>query len=480
MRIWPLVLVVAFVPLSCRNVEDATWPDDDGPEGTTDSETGPDVDPDTDDDSATGGGAPQAGDCVRYVDADVGSPGDGLSWAEALVSVQEGIDSARAAVIADPQLYACRVWVAAGTYHVFGNHPDDTILLRPGVEVYGGFAGFETDLEERDFAVNETILDGRAADDPGSRVCHVVTGEDGARIDGFTVRSGGGCSGGGWDIPPETGGGIYNHEVSPTIANCAFVDNLAHWCGGAVYNYYGSPAIVDCRFENNGAEECGGAIYTFQGAPLVIGSLFAGNHAARGGAMVNEDGSPTVESCRFFDNEGGSGGGGAMHNSRFWDGSEPLVLNCVFAGNTADFGGAIANEGGDPTLVNCTFFGNLAQDFGGAISNTWESSTAVLNSILWNDYPDEIHNSDSSIAVQRSDVAGGFAGAGNIDADPLFQNAVGDLYRIIEGSPCIDAADGTVAPEFDAEGHSRVDDAEAPNAGIGPPWADMGAFEHQP
>jgi len=48
------------------------------------------------------------------------------------------------------------------------------------------------------------------------------------------------------------------------------------------------------------------------------------------------------------------------------------------------------------------------------------------------------------------------------------------------GSPCIDAADGTVAPEFDFLGNARVDDPGSPNTGLGPPWADIGAFEYQP
>ena len=48
------------------------------------------------------------------------------------------------------------------------------------------------------------------------------------------------------------------------------------------------------------------------------------------------------------------------------------------------------------------------------------------------------------------------------------------------GSPCIDAADGPEAPERDLDGNERVDDPDSPNTGVGPPWADMGAYEHQP
>jgi len=41
-------------------------------------------------------------------------------------------------------------------------------------------------------------------------------------------------------------------------------------------------------------------------------------------------------------------------------------------------------------------------------------------------------------------------------------------------------ADGASAPEFDLEGESRADDPDTTNTGLGPPWADMGAYEYQP
>jgi hypothetical protein len=71
-------------------------------------------------------------------------------------------------------------------------------------------------------------------------------------------------------------------------------------------------------------------------------------------------------------------------------------------------------------------------------------------------------------------------GEGNFWADPLLVDPENGDFRFQPGSPCIDAADGTVAPEFDFLGNPRVDDPDSPNTGLGPPWADIGAFEYQP
>ncbi len=54
-------------------------------------------------------------------------------------------------------------------------------------------------------------------------------------------------------------------------------------------------------------------------------------------------------------------------------------------------------------------------------------------------------------------------------------------YHLSSDSPCVDAANGDVAPETDIAGNARIDvvDVEPQNSGKGPPWADMGAYEYQ-
>jgi hypothetical protein len=95
----------------------------------------------------------------------------GLSWDDAKKTVQAAIDAAAS---------GDEVWVMEGTYP--GN-----ITLNDGITLFGGFAGDETEQNQRDFRAHETVLEG---DGTGS----VVTGPNvkgtNATIDGFTVTKG--------------------------------------------------------------------------------------------------------------------------------------------------------------------------------------------------------------------------------------------------------------------------------------------------
>src|SRR5574342_685318 len=81
----------------------------------------------------------------------LGASGSGTSWANAYGNPQAALANA-----------ACtEIWVAQGTYKPT-NGTDRTIsfVLKSGVALYGGFAGSETLLTQRNLAVNPTILSG--------------------------------------------------------------------------------------------------------------------------------------------------------------------------------------------------------------------------------------------------------------------------------------------------------------------------------
>ncbi len=108
--------------------------------------------------------------CIRYVDGDAAASGKGTSWAEAFQTVQEGIGAAHAAVQADPEFDRCELWVVQGTYYIYVDSQENTVQLEPGVELYGGFIGTETERAERDWASNTTTLSGYDVDGGEIRV----------------------------------------------------------------------------------------------------------------------------------------------------------------------------------------------------------------------------------------------------------------------------------------------------------------------
>ena len=83
---------------------------------------------------------------------------------------------------------------ALGLEVVLTRDDDRTVsfVLRPDVWVYGGFAGTELLLEQRDWVANLTTLSGDigVAGDHTDNTHHVVVAADNSRLDGFTITGG--------------------------------------------------------------------------------------------------------------------------------------------------------------------------------------------------------------------------------------------------------------------------------------------------
>ena len=371
---------------------------------------------------------------VRFVTP--GGTGDGTSWTNA-GALQATVDAAA---------NGDEVWAVSGTYT---SESDCILTLKEGVDVYGGFAGTESLLTERDWTLNITILDGE-----GARRC--VTGADTALLDGFTITRG---------MSTDYGGGLYNESASPTISNCIFADNNADFSGGAVFGLYASPVITSCTFINNLSGQ-GGAIYSNYGTPILTGCIFSGNMAEEGGAICISSGDPHLTSCKLLENNAVDAGGGIYNDS-----GSPVLTNCLFRGNVSyDSGGAMGNLNGTPVLMNCTFTANRADyNHGGGISNEF-SSPQITNSIFWGNAaltdPEIYNDPNSSPTIIYSCMAGGYTGTGNIDADPLFVDSFFS-QQLREGSSCIDTGTTDGAPVDDIQEQVRPD-----GEGV-----DMGAYE---
>jgi hypothetical protein len=199
------------------------------------------------------------------------------------------------------------------------------------------------------------------------------------------------------------------------------------------------------------------------------------------GGLYVYDSQITIERCVFYENDGAAGGAIRLDNST------ATVESSVFDSNTASSSGVGAIDccdGCDLTVWNCSFFNNYG--YAGVVGVRTDAALNFRNSIVWQELPEapdyQIYAfSGSDTSVTYSLVQGGFTGGGNIDADPLFVDSEHCDFHLQPASPCIDAANGYTAPEFDYDGNTRVDDPATANTGYGDPdFADMGAFEYQP
>ncbi|HOZ47445.1 MAG TPA: SUMF1/EgtB/PvdO family nonheme iron enzyme, partial [Candidatus Hydrogenedentes bacterium] len=335
-----------------------------------------------------------------------------------------------------------QVWVMQGTY-VIGA----PVTMATGVKLYGGFDGSETTLDARDIQAHETVVDGNSG---VYHVLHLDSLTD-TVVDGFTIM--GGLANG--IFPDNAAAGILCSylDATNTVSNCVIRDNTASQMAGGIGCLTSSPLLKNLSIVNNSTPNGyggGGMGVGYNSSPMIINCLFQGNTAMDPGP-----------------GDGGGGGLGVDGNGF------PTLINCVFLNNAAGWeGGGIAmGNATQTTLINCTFYGNSAPSGGGAFRNSSHIGTSAINCILWDNSPDEIEDNGTAI-VTYSDVQGGYGGPGdnNIDANPLFVNpAAGDL-RLASGSPCINSADTASGPDYDFLGVARPQGA----------GSDMGAYEYVP
>jgi hypothetical protein len=418
-----------------------------------------------------------------YVDADAAGANNGSSWADAFNDLQDAL----AVVVAGDEIRVAQgIYKPAGyitppppppfadsNSQEFAATPGDrtaTFQLKNGVVIKGGYAGSgEADPNARDIEVYETILSGDLAgnDEPNfvnyeENSYHVVTGsncDSTAILDGFTITAGNASN-----YPTfSVGGGMHNTQSSPTVTNCTFTQNTAHYAGAMSNQDGSSPIVTDCTFTDNYAPGGGGgAIFYWHSGGSLTNCSFRNNSGRHGGAARIYASNVTITNCLFADNysSGGEGGGG------------------VYLGHCTAF------------FMLCTLSRNAADGSGGGIFNRDDSSNFTLqNCVLWNnsdsggmDESAQVHSVTTMATIDYCCIqgwTGNFGGTGNIDADPCFvepgywdPNEVwvdGD-YHLLPCSPCINTGDPDYIAEpneTDLDGRPRVIGGRI----------DMGAYE---
>ena len=350
---------------------------------------------------------------------------NGLTWATAFPAIELALANAN---VGDS------VWVAQGLYTprsqtVPGDFRSVSFIIPSGVDLLGGFDGTEATLAQRAGLFDQTILSGEIGSPlPGDNAYHVLHMENnffGNEIDGFVIRD-----------------GVATGSANPN--------------GGAAHTFNSNSAwFKNVTFEQNMGKD-GGALYSMLTNIYTSKCIFRGNTASRdGGAVCIRLAEHLSSHCQYFENAARRRGGAlCIRNSAFL--SE--LLNCVMDDNIAlRRGGAIFVAAGsqiNPTttlpggrlrITNCTIHGNgsLTREGGGL----WANESALVppqiivnNTIFWDNRDATAATGDDQIGgvfgVAFCDVQGGYAGANNIDADPQFINANGDVFKLTPSSPC--------------------------------------------
>lgn len=224
---------------------------------------------------------------------------NGTSWTDAFTDLHDAMALAEA---------GDEIWVAQGVYRPSATNDRTTrFQMLSGVRLYGGFAGTELDLSERDWQSHPAVLEGDIgvvgdSTDNSYNLLYLFRPDSLTVVDGFT----------------------FCHALAndPVVATGAVGSS-----GGALYimafDGEAYPVIRNCVFERNTALKHGGAVYINGGGSGSIASVF--------------------ENCRFRFNRAEEGNGGALYrNGGSWVDRPEDIKDCVFEGNLANRqGGAI-------------------------------------------------------------------------------------------------------------------------------------------
>ncbi len=474
---------------------------------------------------------------IRFVDSAAPDGGDGLSWAAASNDL---MSTSLAATPGD------EIWIAQGTYRPVG--PDgrnEAFELPCNAKLYGGFptGGGDGTFGARDPNQFPTILSGDIGvpddhEDNSYNIIRMARYDSNVVLDGIDVRDADAVAGEGSLVARQ--GAIIAEFVDLTLANCGIDQNRAIR-GAGVNIRDGALVVRDCAFTNNTATESGGGVFaertrvealdstfdanttplTGRGGAIYVRvgdcdtwrSTFVGNQAGLGGALYwyvpygSAKACLDVERGAFYGNQGGHGGAiyasgshirirdtGVTDNSAasFAGGAhvtayvEHEITNCIFARNVAARGGALrVDSRASSRISNCTIVQNTASHLAGAVFGGRQLDNCIVrqNASALDAFAQFYTHPDMS----HCNIEGGWENGENIiDLDPRFVDPDNGDFRLLPGSPCIDAGDNALLPPDELDLDNDGDTAEPipfdlhGNHRVAFGRVDMGAFEVQP
>lgn len=456
-----------------------------------------------------------------YVNLNAPGPAhDGASWTTAYLHVSD-------AVAAAAPTQGAEIWVAKGTY-------TEHIVIPSyiyGIQLYGGFAGTETDRSQRiDDGSTVSMLD-------GNNTGTVVTFQPGAYnvnvLDGFSILHGRGTG----IVNSQTGktnfygGGILCMNWSSPVIRNNYVSNNQLQVGSLDYSYgagiavLGGNPVIDGNSIGYNSSDYGAGVFCAAGTiPRLTNNNVDNNTSLMDGAGIFANLGVYIGWNKIYDNKGGRGvyieGHVPMNVSAdgthveyneirrndeggfAYDGANAATVGTPFIYVQENFFGSnTGNNGSAMTLTN--FYGRVSNNT--IVNNTttdpiWSRDTIYAYNIPGTGAPMLVNNivAYNSGGYYDGTVSGTEAyfknnsffsntrnyystnanpnpltANGNITVDPVFAhqsyNTTLQDYRLSANSPCRDTGDDTVVAttSVDLDGEPRKDGAHV----------DMGAYE---
>ncbi|PTB94660.1 hypothetical protein C9994_11925 [Marivirga lumbricoides] len=293
---------------------------------------------------------------ILYVNKSVsGGNESGNSWENAIPELADAMVRANAYYDNAWETTPLQIFVAKGTYKPlyspedganFGTDQgrDNSFSMIKNVQLYGGFAGTETALLERDLSVlaNKTTLSGDIGieNDASDNIYNVLVsaGDLGtASLDGFSITGGNANAYSdlyvnGKQIFKCSGAGVYNSVSSPNYKHVILHNNICTESGGGMFSYMSSPKLQLVIMKNNQAKDGGGMTNQESSSPTLLNVSIESNQASeKGSGMYNVDLSgPTLTNVSIVGNEAtvsseevpscvSENSGITLNNSIIWD-----------------------------------------------------------------------------------------------------------------------------------------------------------------
>jgi hypothetical protein len=394
---------------------------------------------------------------IVYVNQAATGANNGASWTNAYTSL-------RTALLNTPANR--QIWIASGTYKPYVNSRTDYFAISvSGLNIYGGFAGNETSLNQRVFGSNETILSGDVNGDDAGTVDYsnasyndnsysvIGINTNAIILDRLTIKGG---KADGSTTPNESGAAIriQNSISQLTLQNCRIIKNISR-NGGAVFAQFTSNSTLGvnaCEFSEN-VGGFGASIYTDMSSSNTL--------------------SLNVSNCLFANNKAlNTFGTNGYAGSSIWAAAygtaatiSSKIINCTFANNSD--AGTISgmNNTNRSTVVlsrasgsgfftahtasisNCVFWGNT-NPAGVAPCISKGNDIAFVTTLTL------LHCSDESNFIGLTTSVGS---TGNNNSNPLFVNAAAGNFRLAAGSPAINTGTNTpVVGSADLDNNQRI------------------------